>query len=1286
MDNNVLDVMGNAVVNNGVTFSNTVRKFGTHSAEFNFGKSLAIPTNTGLNFGTGDFTIELWHYLTARVSTYPTIFSNYDTVGAAGLLGIFAGHVSSTVNYQVCVNGAWPGLPSIMTSTPVIYNQWAHLALVRSNGVITLYVNGVSAGTSVFTGALNGVGPTTYIGKTITGADSAIAGYLDEVRITKGLARYTKAFVPPITTFDAPLNVDQYFDNNSLLMHMDGSAIDVMGNAVVNTGVTFSPTVSRFGTHGAVFNGSGYMVVPTTPSFAYGTGDFTIEMWLYPTTSPAYACIVGHGSGSVANPCIYLNSLTPVLFYDSAVILSAASPLVLNTWGHVALVRKSGSFSWYVNGKLAGSLSRAVSLTCGGPIVVGANSIFSQPYSGHIDDLRITKGVARYTSNFVPPTAAFPDKGIADAQYDPYFDNVVLGCPFDNSLVDVKGKTLTNVNGVSFSNVVGRSGKYAANFPGTAHLVVPPSTDWVFSADFTLEVWVHPTQQSNNDCHLFGTGGAGSSAQFAYSTGTAVGQGRLAWAYADIGNAYLSTSANIAVNTWTHLVVSRTGPLMRAFVNGLQVYSGTCTAVIGKASLQNYIGRRADGTNQASGYMAGLRVTKGIGRYVTAFTPVQLPFAGAALPQTPGIDPYEKQTTLLMHMDGSNNSVIFKDDLNTPITVLGTSALTTSLAKFGSACAHFNGTGTGLRAPSSVFDFKAGDFTVEAWVNLKAMPASDSWASWNSMFVLAGVGTYNTSDGFNCMIGTTRLSVQNNEVQFNSLTPHGMVVNTWYHLSYVRSNNVLTFYVNGVSTGSIPFTVTLGTGAFSWIANEAGQGAYLNGYVDELRITRAARYTSGFAVPTAPSVSPAPAVLLLLPLDDLTDSAGAVVTNSNVVFDTAVKKIGTASAKFTGNANSYLSVPHTYAGLFAGTPFTIECWVEPLAFTANSSYLAAFGTHSVDSEFAIALDSTGKVVVLVGGAGQSWNWASTHTSSISCGLTGWTHVAVVYDGAVLSVFQNGVNSLSVTRTMPINRNLGNLFIGSYYGTAAASTSAFNGNIDEFCITRGAKYGGSFEPSVIPNAWSGKNSEYEIRYAEDALAKSTFLHLGFDRVTPYDSTANSFITNNGVVCSTQQFMENGSGYFNGSSNMTLPLDAFDFRGNNFTVECWFYPTSTVGYTYLFAANWAMQIYHDTGTSTLKFALSASDNYSYFASAASDTPSKLNAWNHMAFVRNGNLWTLYLNGLSVANATASQALPVPTVRGSVGSFAAGAYPLTGFIDNFRVTRGVARYVANFTPPAR
>jgi len=190
--------VGNAQISTAIA-----NQFGNTTGVIAFdgtGDYLTVPsTGTPGDLGAGNFTVEFWHFLVSRLNTTPCLISNY-TAFAAGSFALFAGHSSSsTTQYQLALNGS--GFPSINAGT-IIYNTWAHIAVVRSGTTISLYVNGTSVGSVTSSVNLNGTTGALFIGTTGDAlATGAINGYIDDLRITKGVARYTANFTPPAAQF-----------------------------------------------------------------------------------------------------------------------------------------------------------------------------------------------------------------------------------------------------------------------------------------------------------------------------------------------------------------------------------------------------------------------------------------------------------------------------------------------------------------------------------------------------------------------------------------------------------------------------------------------------------------------------------------------------------------------------------------------------------------------------------------------------------------------------------------------------------------------------------------------------------------------------------------------------------------------------------------------------------------------------------------------------------------------------------------------------------------------------
>jgi hypothetical protein len=184
---------------------------------------------------------------------------------------------------------------------------------------------------------------------------------------------------------------------------------DIYAGAASTTG---SPTVSTSGSGSISFNGSTQAFRYAGQSgFAYGTGDFTIEFWMYPNTlSASYRTI--YESRDVSNtgngPLIYFKPTGDLLVYLNGAdrILGAIVPA--GQWTHIALCRISGSTKAYINGTQSGSTySDSTNYTIGSNVpVIGANYTGNAAiFDGYVSNLRVVKGVGVYTGTFTPPTS-----------------------------------------------------------------------------------------------------------------------------------------------------------------------------------------------------------------------------------------------------------------------------------------------------------------------------------------------------------------------------------------------------------------------------------------------------------------------------------------------------------------------------------------------------------------------------------------------------------------------------------------------------------------------------------------------------------------------------------------------------------------------------------------------------------------------------------------------------------------------------------------------------------------
>lgn len=359
------------------------------------GDYLSVADNANLRFGTSAFTIQAWVYRNAAGATHSIIAKGGASTG-------FVLQVTST-NVLRFTHGS----TNVDTTTTIPASSWTHVAAVRTgtgaNG-FQLYINGVSSATATVSTDFNQT-ETLYVGADRSAAN-VMNGYISNVKYTNGTAEtITVPTAPATATTNVALLLN--FINGGIIDNAADNVLETAGNAQIST------SVKKFGTGSLYFDGTGdWLSLPTSDLFGFGSGNFTIEFWLYPTSVTGTQVLIDfRTAASQLVPEIYLDGTSLVYYVNGAVRITATSAVSQNTWQHVALVKSGATTKFYVSGTNVGSsYTDTNTYLSTAPLKIG--TYFGTDlvnYTGYIDDLRITKGVARYTANFTPPTAAFPD-------------------------------------------------------------------------------------------------------------------------------------------------------------------------------------------------------------------------------------------------------------------------------------------------------------------------------------------------------------------------------------------------------------------------------------------------------------------------------------------------------------------------------------------------------------------------------------------------------------------------------------------------------------------------------------------------------------------------------------------------------------------------------------------------------------------------------------------------------------------------------------------------------------
>lgn len=209
-----------------------------------------------------------------------------------------------------------------------------------------------------------------------------------------------------------------------LMLHLDNNLTDseITPKIVSDSGgVTFSNVIAKFGYSGLFTAASSqYLSTPDSADWFFGTGDFTIDLWIYPNSLPgaaAFTYVISQYGTITADRAWIIDINNNVLEFNynsgGAVIQGGASSAALTTgqWYHVAVVRSGNNFTLYLNGTATGAATvdanTLVDSTTELEIGQGNGVVAGRYFDGYMDEIRISKGVARWTSNFTPPTAPY---------------------------------------------------------------------------------------------------------------------------------------------------------------------------------------------------------------------------------------------------------------------------------------------------------------------------------------------------------------------------------------------------------------------------------------------------------------------------------------------------------------------------------------------------------------------------------------------------------------------------------------------------------------------------------------------------------------------------------------------------------------------------------------------------------------------------------------------------------------------------------------------------------------
>jgi hypothetical protein len=1129
-------------------------------------------------------------------------------------------------------------------------------------------------------------------------------------------------------TFSITITVkDPYFPYVPLLLET-GSTLSL--NTTVTDSSASPNTVTRVsnpstgwvspyqtdGYWGNQFNGNtDYLTISSTP-ITTTTSTFTVEAWIHPKVSSSSFSIIGdqNSAGSQVNWSFGVSSSNLLTLYwwnGSTNFATGNTTIKSNEWAHVALVINSNAISMYVNG---------VQQTISGPTtfsnrVSTLSSLLIGQLSGYISNLRLVNGIAVYTSAFTPPTTPLQKTQSSGINISAITGSQtsLLTCQSNRFIDNSNGAIAITVNGTpqvtpyfypsGFTAPAASPG--AALFNGSSqYLSLTPTSAFNFSTNnWTIEMWVNLNTVSVQQVPIcFGYENQSQRSFVLYLTSSNVFQ----FAFSTNGSNNTDTSlgaSGITVGTWNHLAIVRNGATITVYRNG--VAYGT-TISIGASPINYSPGAfriAVDSTNYLNGYIGNLRIVNGTAVYTGAFTP-----PSGALTQTGGTYPSTTNvvtgftaanTSLLLNLADSNynsatdgvqnNTFIDTGPYAFPITRNGT-ATQGSVTPYwpdGQWSNYFDGDAdflnngpTNSTILDSIVNVTTGqDGTFECWVYPIALTTASPLKFSSAVFVKGNIYAGLFIDATGAV--TWYMS---GGAEYYLTTAAGLAfTNTWQHIALVWTNNNVKIYINGVQRASgTRYTVGLTNQYFSIGRGSIGSATgYWNGYISNMRVVNEAIYLTNFTPPTSPLTRIPNTSLLTCQsnrfIDNSTNNYTFAINGTPRVqaFQPFSPTAAYTAALYGGSgyfngSTDYLTRSFTSRtdGMYPqGTTYTLEAWIYLLSnSTKHSLYLVCetFQDGFANLEFCV----TSSTRILTFGVRPSTYSASAIITGNALSLNTWHHVAVSVSSGSGKLFVNGTQAGSTTTIPALAFNPVGAAIGIWpNGYNDPTSPRVNGYISNLRLVQGiAVYTADFTPPTTPLT---------------AIA-NTGLLLNFTNAAIYDASTQNNVTTVGDAQASSAITAKWpptSMKFDGTGDsLTIPANSiFAWGTGDFTVELWAnnsaaFTASRNNIAGTMASGGGLFAPTNTSMNWNSFGVGDIVTVAYVPT--------IGQWYHLAYSRSSGTGRLFINGILVASA--SDSTNYTSTSFTVGGISTQYF--NGYIQDLRVTRGVARYTATFTPP--
>lgn len=625
---------------------------------------LKIPdTSNVLSFGTGDFTFETWIWI-----------DNPSNGGANWVIFDWAeSNSNDDILYMVGGTLYWrTGGTNRMSysfeSPNFKFNKWTHIAIARNGGTTSMYVDG-SLKASYSDSTNYSVASYAYIHAYSPGFADVGDGYLHDYRVVKGTAVYTSNFTPPTEKLTAVSGTSVLlFNGEPYVKDVSSNALDVILEVPYSPGASGQSKfrMSRTSPYDdeapyTVADHSGSVNFAGTNSYlsvdngeitsSYGN-DFTVEFWIYKETS--YDGYVFDNRVGAQTPGFYIRTNTggiDLSMNSSQGVSGIGDDYGIGQWMHTAFTFSGTTGKAFINGKLTNTYTIADTASYSyhrSQNTIGAKQYSTRgdeslgQYGGALADFRISK-VLRYTADFTPPTERFTSDSntilLTCQNTNNIWTSTVVDPPFIGAGAQTGDTGIYKAGNVTASNTQRKfatssavyfdgSGDYL-KFSGTGIATFNAPNNFAFyDKDFTIEWWQYWVSNQVNYGTIYDDNYT-AAPNLLIQTDDPGGVNRYK-IYMNGFSTVFAESSNASTGQWYHYALVRNGSTVTMYRDGTSTGSATYSGEVGNRNSIKSIGAKSyDGSFPiAESYIQDFRVTKGLARYTSNFTPPTAKFDG----------------------------------------------------------------------------------------------------------------------------------------------------------------------------------------------------------------------------------------------------------------------------------------------------------------------------------------------------------------------------------------------------------------------------------------------------------------------------------------------------------------------------------------------------------------------------------------------------------------------------------------------------------------------------------